>query len=92
MGILYAPTHGSSYTRPMGVSTASTPNLQYPNLQGRIDSDWVGDLDSQQPTSAYVFVLGGGLILWQSHKQPTHALSSTESEYTVAAVVTKESQ
>jgi hypothetical protein len=40
--------------------------------------------------TGYVFLLAGGAISWQSKKQKTVALSSTEAEYMAAAQSTKE--
>jgi len=64
---------------------------KYPHqIQGRSDSDWASDIDSRKSTSGYVFTLGGGPISWQSHRQTTIALSSTEAEYIACASTTKE--
>ena len=37
--------------------------------------------DDYKSTSGYVFVVGGGAIMWRSKKQTTIALSSMEAEY-----------
>jgi len=50
-------------------------------LVGYRDSDYAGDLDSCKSTLGYMFRLGSGPICWQSKKQNTIALSSTEVEY-----------
>jgi hypothetical protein len=42
-------------------------------------------------TSGYVFLLGGGAISWQSHKQAPVVFSSTKFEYIVVIIVIKES-
>lgn len=51
------------------------------NIVGYTDADWAADLDSRKSTSGYIFTLHGGAISWNAKRQPTVALSSTESEY-----------
>ena len=51
---------------------------------GHSDSDWAGDIDTRHSTTGYCFSLGSGAISWSSKKQPTVALSSTETEYRAA--------
>ena len=50
-------------------------------LAGYSDSDWAGNLDDRKSTTGYVFNIGSGPISWNSKKQPTVSLSSTEAEY-----------
>lgn len=50
-------------------------------LTGYSDSDWASDLDHRKSTTGYVFCMNGGAISWNSKKQPTVALSSTEAEF-----------
>lgn len=50
-------------------------------LCGFTDSDWAGDTLDRKSTTGYVFMLGNSPITWNSRKQPTVALSSTEAEY-----------
>ena len=54
-------------------------------LLGYSDSDWAEDRDDRRSTGAYVFLMAGGAISWQSRKQPTVSLSSTEAEYKAAS-------
>lgn len=49
-------------------------------IVGYSDADWGSELDSRKSTSGYVFTRLGAAISWQSKKQPTVSLSSTESE------------
>lgn len=50
-------------------------------LQGYSDADWAGDIASIRSTSGYAFLLSSGCISWNSIKQHTVALSSTEAEH-----------
>ena len=50
-------------------------------LTGHTDASWVNDLDDQHSTSGYVFQLGDAAIMWNSKKQHTIAVLSTEAEY-----------
>ena len=51
-----------------------------PVLVGYSDSDWARDLDTRKSRTGYVFLLNDGCITWQSKKQPTVALSTSEAE------------
>jgi hypothetical protein len=48
---------------------------------GYSDSSWGNDWDDGRSVAGYTFHLDGATISWQSKKQPTVALSSTEAEY-----------
>ena len=58
--------------------------------EGFVDSDWVGEIESRNSTTGYVFGLAGGLVTWQSKKQPTIALSLPEAEYCSLSDSTRE--
>ena len=45
------------------------------------DADWAGDLTDRRSTTGYCTMMNNNLISWQSKKQTTVALSSTEAEY-----------
>jgi transposase InsO family protein len=59
-------------------------------LVGFCDADWAGDVTDRRSTSGYVFMLGDGAISWNSKKQPTIALSTTEAEYMAISQSTRE--
>jgi transposase InsO family protein len=54
------------------------------------DADYAGDLDTRRSTTGYVFIMNGGAISWQSKRQATVAVSTTEAEYMAAAAAAKE--
>lgn len=67
----------------------SKDNVNDCNLEGFVDSDWANDSDRKSYTG-YVFKLSGGPISWQSSKQNSTALSSTEAEYIGLCEASKE--
>jgi hypothetical protein len=54
---------------------------QQQSIYGYCDADWGSDIDDRRSITGYCFMLANGAISWQSKKQPTVALSSTEAEY-----------
>ena len=59
-------------------------------LQGYVDTDFAGDIDSRKSTTGFVFTLGGTAILWASNLQKIITLSTAEAEYVAATEVGKE--
>ena len=59
-------------------------------LQGYVDADLVGNIDSRKSTTWFVFTLGGTTISWSSHIQNIVALSTTVTEYVAAIEAAKE--
>jgi hypothetical protein len=53
-------------------------------LSGYTDTDWAGSVVDRKRTSRCCFSLGSAMISWQSRKQSSIALSTTEVEYIVA--------
>lgn len=51
------------------------------DLTGYCDADWAGDIDNRKSTTGYLFTLNGGAITWNTRRQPTIALSTTEAEF-----------
>ncbi|KAK9873393.1 hypothetical protein WA026_022456 [Henosepilachna vigintioctopunctata] len=60
------------------------------DLQGFADADWANDKNDRRSYTGFVFRLSGGAISWQSTKQKTVALSSTEAEYMALSEAAKE--
>ena len=60
------------------------------NVEGYSDADWASDSEDRRSTSGNVFVMSGGAISWTSKKQPTVALSTSESEYIALCFATQE--
>jgi Reverse transcriptase (RNA-dependent DNA polymerase) len=50
-------------------------------VNGYVDADWAGDVESRRSTTGYVFMLAGGPVSWRSRRQQTVALSTMEAEY-----------
>ena len=50
-------------------------------LQGYVDTDFDGDIDSRKSTTEFVFTLGDTAISWASNLQKIVTLSTTEAEY-----------
>ena len=59
-------------------------------LQGYVDADFTGDIDSRKNTTGFVFTLGGTAISWASNLQMIVTLSTTEAEYVAATEAGKE--
>jgi hypothetical protein len=53
-------------------------------LSGYTNVDWAGSVSERKSTSRCCFSLGSSMISWQSRKQSSIALSTTELEYIVA--------
>ena len=76
-------------TKQLGLSYGG--DLERPTeLVGMVDSDYASDLDSRRSTTGYLFAIGGGVVSYNSKRQPSVALSSTEAEYMAACSATQE--
>jgi hypothetical protein len=60
-------------------------------IDGFVDSDWGSDPTDRRSIGGYIFKLNGAPVSWNSKKQPTVALSSTEAEYMAATSTSQES-
>jgi hypothetical protein len=58
-------------------------------LQAYSDTDH-GTTEDRKSVSGYLFKLAGAAVAWQSKKQPTIALSSTEAEYMALLLALKQ--
>ena len=54
-------------------------------LQGFVDADLGGDVDSIKSTSGYIYTIGGTAVSWMSRLQKCVSLSFTEAEYMAIA-------
>ena len=54
------------------------------NLEGYVDSNWIGSAIDRKSTSGCRFSMGSGVISWFSRNQSCVALSTTEVEYVAA--------
>lgn len=59
-------------------------------IKGYVDADWGNCTIDRKSYTGYCFIYGGGPISWDSKKQKTVALSSTEAEYASLTEGTKE--
>lgn len=50
-------------------------------LTAFVDADWGGSISNRKSRTGYFFKLAGAAITWESRKQKTMALSTTETEY-----------
>lgn len=60
------------------------------SLKGFADADWAGNPADRKSVTGYCFKLSGATISWESRKQTTVALSSTEAEYMALSEACKE--
>lgn len=60
------------------------------SLKGYVDSDWGNCINDRRSYTGFVFFLSHAPITWESRKQRTVALSSTEAEYMGLTEATKE--
>ena len=61
-------------------------------LRGACDADWASDVDDRRSTTGFAFMLQkeGAAISWNTKKQPTAAISSSEAEYQAMAAAVQE--
>ncbi|CAK9811678.1 Copia protein [Anthophora quadrimaculata] len=91
----YGPEHWAAAKRILRyLKGTMTLGLMYKNdatpLFGYADADWGNCAEDRRSYSGYSFILGGAVVSWESRKQRTVALSSTEAEYMSLAEATKE--
>jgi len=71
------------HTLQCGIFYEAKSQLQ---VHGYTDVDWVGNVSDRRSTSGFMFSFRSGAVNWNSKKQPTIALSSTEAEYRNATI------
>ncbi|XP_036340375.1 secreted RxLR effector protein 161-like [Rhagoletis pomonella] len=54
------------------------------------DADWANDVNERRSVTGYVNILQNGAISWNSKRQPTAALSTSEAEYMAMSAATQE--
>ena len=59
-------------------------------VQGYVDADLAGDIDSRMSTTGFVYTLGGTVVSWGSNLQKTVYLFTTEAEYIAVSEAAKE--
>nr|KYP48030.1 Retrovirus-related Pol polyprotein from transposon TNT 1-94 [Cajanus cajan] len=61
-----------------------------PEIEGFVDSDFAGSIDTRKSITGYVFKVFGNTVSWKANLQGVVALSSTEAEYMAACEAVKE--
>jgi hypothetical protein len=84
--LVQAPRHGLTYTVPPHMHQGG----ENYTITAYSDADWAGDKIDRKSTTGYCTFINNNLMSWQSKKQPTVALSTTEAEYMALVEVTKE--
>ena len=51
------------------------------DLEGYVDADYVGNVDTRKSLSGFVFTLSGTTVTWKANQQSVVALSTTQAEY-----------
>jgi hypothetical protein len=59
-------------------------------LEGFVNADLAGDVDSRKSTTGYVYILGGTVVSWSSTLQKIIAFSTIEAEYVAVSESAKE--
>lgn len=57
---------------------------------GYCDADWANDTDTRHSITGSIFMFQGRPVVWQSKKQGSVALSTTEAEYMVLSATCQE--
>jgi len=61
-----------------------------PVLEGYVDADYAGDIDSRRSTSGFVLSVFGSAVVWGSKKQHSVATSTVEAEFMATSLAIKE--
>nr|CAN67902.1 hypothetical protein VITISV_037907 [Vitis vinifera] len=76
-------------TRSLGLVYGGNSQLGT-QLQGFVDADYPGNIDTRKSLIGYVFTVFGGAVSWKANLQSVVALSATEAEYMAMTEVVKE--
>lgn len=74
-------------TAEMGLVFKKSEKMEW---NGYVDADWGGDERDRKSYTGFIFKLGNNVIEWESRKQKTVALSSTEAEYMAISEASKQ--
>ena len=77
-------------TKNYGLSFGKTDKSEDKFLECYVDADWDSNSYDRKSYTGFCFQFAGGPISWESRKQSTVALSSTEAEYMAMAEAAKE--
>nr|GEU48829.1 zinc finger, CCHC-type [Tanacetum cinerariifolium] len=92
------PVDQLEYSRAIGclmyAMTSTRPDIAYAigRLKAYSDASWINLVEDSSSTSGWVFLLGGGAILWASKKQTCITGSIMESEFVALATAGKEAE
>ena len=70
----------------IGISYRASDN----KMKGYVDADWGNNKDDRRSFTGFVFCFNGSPVSWESKKQRTVALSSTEAEFMAMTEAVKE--
>ncbi|GJX29440.1 zinc finger, CCHC-type containing protein [Tanacetum coccineum] len=77
----------------MYAMTSTRPDIVYVIvLEGYSDASWITNSEDQTSTTGWVFLLGGGAILWASKKQTCITDLTIEAQYVALAAAGKEAE
>jgi hypothetical protein len=76
-------------SKDFGITIRKTP-IEDLKFESYVDASWASCQITGKSTTGYLILWNDNLISWQSKKQSTISLSSTEAEYIAITEVTKE--